>query len=250
MRRATGAAGGCGAGINGGSTGSPVAAGRRRRRLVQPRRGTASTGRSVSAAVRVRPGSSHGGGSVCRSCRIACTRACGCVGGDPGRSSSSADRDGEAARYAHGARRPGRAPHARRRPLRTRYRSCRSRARRRGSCGSGCCVPRAGAGGCAVVCGSGPCGPRWGLFDEVHNQIVAGRRIVTAGSFLRPPSQPRDRRMLELSCARTVPVTASDVRRLRKRLRASQAVFAHYLNVSPKLVQAWGAGWRCRRRRR
>lgn len=32
-----------------------------------------------------------------------------------------------------------------------------------------------------------------------------------------------------------------EVKRLRKRLNASQAVFAHCLNVSPKLVQAWEA---------
>lgn len=37
------------------------------------------------------------------------------------------------------------------------------------------------------------------------------------------------------------PVSAARVRRLRKRLNASQAVFARYLNVSTKLVQAWEA---------
>jgi putative transcriptional regulator len=37
------------------------------------------------------------------------------------------------------------------------------------------------------------------------------------------------------------PMHARDVRRLRSRLRASQAVFARYLNVSTKLVQAWEA---------
>ena len=35
------------------------------------------------------------------------------------------------------------------------------------------------------------------------------------------------------------PLSAIEVRRLRARLRASQAVFARYLNVSAKLVQAW-----------
>jgi putative transcriptional regulator len=34
------------------------------------------------------------------------------------------------------------------------------------------------------------------------------------------------------------------VKRLRDQLRASQAVFASYLNVSAKLVQAWEAGRR------
>jgi putative transcriptional regulator len=37
------------------------------------------------------------------------------------------------------------------------------------------------------------------------------------------------------------PMGARDVRRLRERLAASQAVFAGYLNVSTKLVQAWEA---------
>jgi putative transcriptional regulator len=37
------------------------------------------------------------------------------------------------------------------------------------------------------------------------------------------------------------PMHARDVRKLRSRLRASQAVFASYLNVSTKLVQAWEA---------
>jgi putative transcriptional regulator len=35
------------------------------------------------------------------------------------------------------------------------------------------------------------------------------------------------------------PMNSAAVRRLRSRLNASQAVFASYLNVSTKLVQAW-----------
>jgi len=41
------------------------------------------------------------------------------------------------------------------------------------------------------------------------------------------------------------PMDAEEVREVRETLQASQAVFAHYLNVSTKLVQAWEA----RRRR-
>lgn len=37
------------------------------------------------------------------------------------------------------------------------------------------------------------------------------------------------------------PMSAAAVRRVRQRLNASQAVFARYLNVSTKLVQAWEA---------
>lgn len=40
------------------------------------------------------------------------------------------------------------------------------------------------------------------------------------------------------------PLSARDVRQLRGRLSASQSVFARWLNVSTKLVQAWEAGRR------
>lgn len=40
------------------------------------------------------------------------------------------------------------------------------------------------------------------------------------------------------------PMTAADIRAVRDRVHASQAVFAHYLNVSTKLVQAWESGRR------
>lgn len=40
------------------------------------------------------------------------------------------------------------------------------------------------------------------------------------------------------------PMSAADVRQVRKRLHASQAVLAHYLHVSTKLVQAWEASRR------
>ncbi len=35
------------------------------------------------------------------------------------------------------------------------------------------------------------------------------------------------------------PMRPTEIRRLRRRMNASQAVFAHCLNVSTKLVQAW-----------
>ena len=37
------------------------------------------------------------------------------------------------------------------------------------------------------------------------------------------------------------PMTAKEIRALRERLNASQAVFACFLNVSTRLVQAWEA---------
>ena len=40
------------------------------------------------------------------------------------------------------------------------------------------------------------------------------------------------------------PMSADDIRSLRDRVRASQAVFARFLNVSPQLVRAWEANRR------
>jgi putative transcriptional regulator len=69
------------------------------------------------------------------------------------------------------------------------------------------------------------------LFDELlksaHEALehARGRRDLKTTVLPAPPEPMRSR----------------DVRRLRSRLEASQAVFARYLNVSTKLVQAWEA---------
>jgi putative transcriptional regulator len=41
---------------------------------------------------------------------------------------------------------------------------------------------------------------------------------------------------------KTEPMTKEEVKALREKLKVSQAVFANYLNVSPKSVQAWEQG--------
>lgn len=41
---------------------------------------------------------------------------------------------------------------------------------------------------------------------------------------------------------KTEPMSKDEVKELRERLKASQSVFANYLNVSPKTVQAWEQG--------
>lgn len=53
-----------------------------------------------------------------------------------------------------------------------------------------------------------------------------------------PPSSPRDLRSAVLPTAPAA-VNAAQLRALRRSLRASQAVFARFLNVSTQLVQAW-----------
>lgn len=41
---------------------------------------------------------------------------------------------------------------------------------------------------------------------------------------------------------KTEPMSKDEVKELREKLEASQSVFANYLNVSPKSVQAWEQG--------
>lgn len=72
------------------------------------------------------------------------------------------------------------------------------------------------------------------LFDELMESM---------GEALEHARGKRELRTTVLPAAPR-PMSARDVRRLRDRLNASQAVFAHFLNVSPKLVQAWEADLR------
>lgn len=63
------------------------------------------------------------------------------------------------------------------------------------------------------------------LLESAHQALDHARGKLELRTTTLPPPPP--------------PMNARDVRRLRTRLRASQAVFARYLNVSTKLVQAW-----------
>ena len=64
--------------------------------------------------------------------------------------------------------------------------------------------------------------------------------MESAGEALEHAKGKRQLRTTVLPAA-PKPMAATEIRRLRQKLNASQAVFAHYLNVSPKLVQAWEA---------
>lgn len=68
------------------------------------------------------------------------------------------------------------------------------------------------------------------LLDSAHEALdhARGKRDLRT-TVLPPPLRP---------------MGAMAVRRVRGKLKVSQAVFAHYLNVSTKLVQAWEAGRR------
>lgn len=69
------------------------------------------------------------------------------------------------------------------------------------------------------------------LFDDLHASMqealahAGGKRELRTTVLPSPP----------------VPMRAADVRALRERVHASQAVFARFLNVSTRLVQAWEA---------
>lgn len=63
------------------------------------------------------------------------------------------------------------------------------------------------------------------LLDSAHDALehAKGKRELRTTLLPSPPKS----------------MTARDVRRLRDNVNASQAVFASFLNVSTKLVQAW-----------
>ena len=63
------------------------------------------------------------------------------------------------------------------------------------------------------------------LMESAHEALAPARGKQELRTTVLPPPPP--------------PMNAVQVKRLRTRLKASQAVFAHYLNVSTKLVQAW-----------
>jgi putative transcriptional regulator len=68
------------------------------------------------------------------------------------------------------------------------------------------------------------------LVDSMNEALdhARGKRSLRTTTLPRPPA----------------PFNSRAVKRVRAQLRASQAVFAGYLNVSSKLVQAWEAGRR------
>ncbi len=65
------------------------------------------------------------------------------------------------------------------------------------------------------------------LLGSAHEALAhaQGKRSLRTTTLLLPPK----------------PLNGRAVKRVRSALRASQAVFAHFLNVSTKLVQAWEA---------
>ena len=69
-------------------------------------------------------------------------------------------------------------------------------------------------------------------------KAVFGELMDSMGEALEHARGKRELRTTVLPAAPR-PMSAIEIRRLRDRVNASQAVFASYLNVSPQLVRAW-----------
>jgi len=75
--------------------------------------------------------------------------------------------------------------------------------------------------------------------DEKFDELVEA--LEGALEFER--GEKLDLRVVELPPP-PEPLSAKQIAQIRKRLNASQAVFAHLLNVSPSTVRAWEQGRR------
>jgi putative transcriptional regulator len=71
-------------------------------------------------------------------------------------------------------------------------------------------------------------------FDALMQAMTETLEHATGKRELRTAVLPPD----------PAPMTGAEILRVRKSLNASQAVFARYLNVSTKLIQAWEANRR------
>jgi putative transcriptional regulator len=73
------------------------------------------------------------------------------------------------------------------------------------------------------------------IFDDMrlalHGAAAYERGEAVNLRVTRIPSRPR-------------PISAREIRQIRRKLNASQALFATYLNVSPNAVRSWEQGLR------
>ena len=76
---------------------------------------------------------------------------------------------------------------------------------------------------------------RSGLSAAIHETAAGLHRIGLMDK--------KTMREFDASCLTTVePISAREIVAIRKRAGVSQGVFAHYLNVKPKLVSEWERG--------
>jgi len=77
----------------------------------------------------------------------------------------------------------------------------------------------------------------------MDDKVFAGLLEATKEALAHYKGEKLDLRTTDLPDA-PEPMTKEDIKKLRERLEVSQAVFAAYLNVRTKLVQAWEGGIR------
>ncbi len=70
------------------------------------------------------------------------------------------------------------------------------------------------------------------FFNDLKQSLIEGLEHAEGKRELRTTTLPRPPQKMQ----------SADIAALRERMNASQAVFAHYLNVSVKTVQSWEQG--------
>lgn len=78
-------------------------------------------------------------------------------------------------------------------------------------------------------------GPRSRLSDAIHETAAGLHRVGLMDKATM--------REFDASCLTAIaPLSAKEIAAIRRRAGVSQGVFAHYLNVRPKLVSEWERG--------
>jgi len=79
--------------------------------------------------------------------------------------------------------------------------------------------------------------------DKHRSRLSAAIHETAAGLHRIGLMDKATMREFDASCLTAVePLSAKDILKIRKRAGVSQGVFAHYLNVKPKLVSEWERG--------
>lgn len=81
------------------------------------------------------------------------------------------------------------------------------------------------------------------MAKKINRRLYDGLREALTEARAYERGARVDLRVTEIPAA-PKPVKPDEIRRIRESLHASQAVFAHFLCVSPKAVQSWEQGTR------
>jgi putative transcriptional regulator len=81
------------------------------------------------------------------------------------------------------------------------------------------------------------------MAKKIKVNIFDDMREALHGAAAYERGEPVNLRVTRIP-ARPRPISAREIRQIRRRLNASQALFATYLNVSPNAVRSWEQGLR------